>query len=227
MAAQGFAGRGKPQTPLRCPEPCTPITPGRDGRGVTLPGVGRLEAPRGGAGSVPPGPRSALAHEPAAGESAVVSSLAGEPSRGEARLVTSLSNFPTSLAPKIAKRKSRGPARRRPAWGEGPGRGTAARAGGRATPAAVTAMAEGGGVFGSPRAPCHRLCPVSGCWEQVPGLVPALGRQRDRMLGRLRGESPGCSTRAAGCGPAPSCPQNVFASTSLLREGEMSRRARL
>lgn len=66
---------------------------------------GGWKHPRGVAGSVPHGTaaQSTPAHEPAAGERAVVSSLAGEPSRGEERLLTSLSNFPTSPAPKIVK----------------------------------------------------------------------------------------------------------------------------
>lgn len=153
-----------------------PPSPGGAGPGDSIPGEGRLAAPRG-VQDPSPAAQSTLAHELAARESAVVSSLAGEPSRGEARLVTSLSNFPTSLAPKIVKRKSRGPARQRLLRGEGPGRGTAARAGGRATLVAVTTKAEG--ASSSPGAPCRRLCPVSGCWSQPPGPVLAQSRQMD------------------------------------------------
>lgn len=150
----------------------------------------------------------------------MVSSLAGEPSRGEAKLVTSLSNFPTSPAPKIVKRKSRGLAWQRLAWGEGPGRGTAARVGGCAVPVVVTVEAEGD--FGQPESPVPPAVPCVRMLGAAPGVgtgteqADGWGELRARLGAPLPGSGAsgvlkalGEGTRAADCGPAPSCPKCV------------------
>lgn len=156
MDAQKPAGRGKSPNPSMTLEPGAPMTLAVMREGWEHPGGSRIYPHSTGCrGAGAGGQGKGCGFQPRQG---------AEPQPGEITHITFKSSHIAS--PKDREMKSRGPAQQ-----QGPGQGKGTGAGSCATLVAIPTVAEGG--FGSPRALCHRLGCVSGCWEHSPGLFSA------------------------------------------------------
>lgn len=150
--------------------------------------------------------------------SAVVSSLARElkPQSGEITHITFKSSHIAS--PKDREMKSHGPAQQWPVHSKGPGQEKGTGAGSCAMLVAIPTTAEG---FWQPQSPVSLAVPcvwlLGAFLKAVLSSDAGLSPEQVSVL-LCPAWVPGCSTGAAGCSPAPSCPIHVCFDVTSQRE---------